>query len=331
MMAPSGTKPFDSSLDTHVLGPATGQPDSQTENQPAISSPNNVVDDSVWEYNVVDYLKILNHYKWFLIVGSLLSGVVAGAYALTIAPVYRAEVIMLPTSAEDGKGGVGGIAGSLGGIVSLMGGDLGGNVSGKNEAIATLKSRAFTENFIVEENLVGVLTDEDRDVHDRGASIDEDYGPRRRRAALVKFDQLRQIVEDKKTGLITLTVDWTVPEMATVWANGLVAKVNESLRKRAINQAQKSIQYLNQELANTSVVELHKAIYGLIETQINKIMLANVRQEYAFKVVDPAVVPYDRIKPKRKQIVLTGVMGGFFVCILLCLLFHFRRKTKVSG
>ena len=44
-------------------------------------------------------------------------------------------------------------------------------------------------------------------------------------------------------------------------------------------------------------------------------MLANVTDEFAFKVLDPAFVPEERIKPKRKKMILLGGLIGLFTGI----------------
>ena len=69
-------------------------------------------------------------------------------------------------------------------------------------------------------------------------------------------------------------------------------KLNYHEQQLAINDATKSINYLREELNKTSVVELQQAIYRLLEkAQTKKIMLANVRDQYAFSVIDSAKVP----------------------------------------
>ncbi len=42
-------------------------------------------------------------------------------------------------------------------------------------------------------------------------------------------------------------------------------------------------------------------------------MFANVNKEYAFKVIDPALVPEQAVKPKRALILVLGVMLGFML------------------
>jgi uncharacterized protein involved in exopolysaccharide biosynthesis len=59
-------------------------------------------------------------------------------------------------------------------------------------------------------------------------------------------------------------------------------------------------------------------------------MLANVQEEFAFRVIDPAVVPEVRSKPKRKLIVvLGGVLGGMF-SIFLAFFLNFLRNQQES-
>jgi len=69
-------------------------------------------------------------------------------------------------------------------------------------------------------------------------------------------------------------------------------------------------------------------IYNLIESQIQTLMLANARDEYAFTVVDPAVAPETRTSPRRKLIVLSGgALGVFFGVLAAFAINIFRQIT----
>lgn len=50
-------------------------------------------------------------------------------------------------------------------------------------------------------------------------------------------------------------------------------------------------------------------------------MLANVQEEYAFKVVDPAVVPQKPIKPQRTLIITLGFLLGLIAALFIAF-FH---------
>jgi uncharacterized protein involved in exopolysaccharide biosynthesis len=57
-------------------------------------------------------------------------------------------------------------------------------------------------------------------------------------------------------------------------------------------------------------------------------MLANVRVEYAFKIIDPAVVPEMKFKPARTRIVITGFVLGAAVGFFLILLRNFFTQKQ---
>ena len=56
------------------------------------------------------------------------------------------------------------------------------------------------------------------------------------------------IKNNPKTGLVTLSLEWTDPELIAQWANNLVMRLNDHQREFAVSEAQRSIEYLNQQL-----------------------------------------------------------------------------------
>ncbi|TOP21050.1 LPS O-antigen length regulator, partial [Vibrio parahaemolyticus] len=63
----------------------------------------------------------------------------------------------------------------------------------------------------------------------------------------------------------------------------------------------------------TSVAEMQSTFYKLIEEQTKSLMLAEVQEEFVFKVVDPAVVPEVKVKPSRALICIGGTLFGFII------------------
>ncbi len=80
-------------------------------------------------------------------------------------------------------------------------------------------------------------------------------------------EDILDVTTDKKTGLVTLAIEWQDPQQAAVWANELVSRINHHEKQLAIKEAEKSIAYLKEQLAKTSVVEMQQAIYQLMEAQ----------------------------------------------------------------
>jgi uncharacterized protein involved in exopolysaccharide biosynthesis len=103
--------------------------------------------------------------------------------------------------------------------------------------------------------------------------------------------------------------------------------VNTRLRTEAIEDAEKSIAYLGKQLPTTTSVEVQQAIYRLIETQTKQRMIANTREEYALRVIDPAVAPGERIRPRRVEVVFAGLIVGSIIAVFAAYL-RFRMRYR---
>jgi uncharacterized protein involved in exopolysaccharide biosynthesis len=256
--------------------------------------------------------------SWRLLLAMTLAvAVVTAVISLLMAKVYRAQVLIAPVAQSNG-GVAGGLRNQLGGLAALAGLDLSSAGQRKEEYLATLSSESFAREFIQSQNLLPILF---ADRWDASAGHWKTDAPAPTLAAAVrKFTRsVRFVEEDHKTGLITVTVEWSSPQLAASWANELVDRVNERIRAEATRDSERSIEYLNKELEKSSVVELHQAIYRLIEDQVNQAMLAAVQREYAFRVIDPAVAPELRIRPQRTLMVMVGALLGMLLGVAIVL------------
>lgn len=254
-------------------------------------------------------------------------------YALTTKPTYRAEVLLAPAAEELEAGGLSALAGQFGGLASLAGMGSFGSAD-KVRALAVLKSRAFTEDFISSNNLVPVLFEDDWDESAGAWKFDDADDVPTMRDAFEKFDRdVRRVIEERDTGLVRLTIDWHDRHKAAAWANELVARLNDRMRAMAIDEATRSIDYLNTELSGNSVVGVRQGIYKIIEKQVETAMLANVNKEFAFKVIDPAVATdADKyVWPKKLVILVVAFVFAVLLAAFLCLLINAFFGTRQGG
>lgn len=281
------------------------------------------------ELNLIDYWRVLVRYKVMIIVITLLATAGGFAVAYTMTPIFRAETLLAPVS-EDEQGAMGSIASQFGGIASLAGISLGSGGSSTEQALATLKARSFILPFIEEHNLMPVLfADQWNDSAKAWISKSAGDVPTKE-AAYSKFGDMLAVTSDKKNGLVTVAVEWKEPQQAAQWVNELVTRLNRHEKQLAIKETEQSIEFLKNELTKTSVLDLQQAIYRLLEAQTKKVMLANARDQYAFKVIDPAVAPEQKIKPKKALIVSLGFMVGLMLSVLLAFLLSAIRKAKTE-
>jgi uncharacterized protein involved in exopolysaccharide biosynthesis len=245
--------------------------------------------------------------RWILTSVLCFSAAFAAA-AIFMTPIYRAEVVLVPTNSR-GAGSLGsGIGQQLGGLASLAGLNLGGTEQDTEEALAVLQSREFTEAFINDRSLMPVLFYAGWDAKNQRWKGSKERWPTLARASKFFDKRIRNITHEKMTGLVRMTIEWKDPRVAADWANTLVERLNEEMRARAIASANASVQYLEQELARTTTVETRQAIGRLMAEKIEDKMFANVTHEYAFRVVDRALPPDPRDKV-RPQTVLLLVLG----------------------
>jgi len=254
------------------------------------------------------------------VVGITLSLTVAAAVlALVLPKSYKAQIIVSAVTNAPGSGGMGGLSSMVSefsGLASLAGLSVGGDTH-KAESLAVLQSEALTEDYLRENNLLPVLYAKLWDPVEKRWKV---TNPRRVPTlwrANQKFKRdVRTVTTDTHTGLITLTVVWNDPKLAAQWANGLVKKTNDYLRGQAIAESDRNIEYLNAQALKTDVVGVKQAIYAIMENEINKEMLARGSDEYALKVLDPAVAPEAPYSPQLVMWTLIGLFSGILLCIL---------------
>ncbi len=277
------------------------------------------------EISLLDVVEVFWRRRLFMGGMIILAFVLALTVAFVMTPVYRATVIMASVDANQ----TGSSLGDLGGLAALAGFPL--NDSAKSEeAIAKLISQSFSRTFIVDQHLMPVLFASLWDVAKQEWGVSDPKDIPTIAGGFALFDgSIRSVVRDGETGLLALHIDWIDPELAASWANRMVDMINLNLKEQAISEAQRSIEYLNDALTKTDVVEARAAIYRLMETQINNIMLANVREEFAFKVIDPAIAPEDDdfIKPNRLLLVVLGLAAGVGLSAIFSLGFAVKERS----
>ncbi|MDO9451347.1 MAG: Wzz/FepE/Etk N-terminal domain-containing protein [Stagnimonas sp.] len=242
---------------------------------------------------------------------TFLSAAVAAAIAFTITPIYRAEVVL--TVVDDAKTGMSGLlASQLGGLASLAGAGIGGSGT-RTESIGTLGSKQVAETYISTQKLLPVLFYKQWDESKGDWKSDVREKPTLWKATKFFTEEVRKVSDDKKSGLITLSVEWKDAAIAAQWANDLVEQTNKTLRDRAIRKSEANLAYLNAKLDQTSVVELRQAIFRLIESEVKNVMVAQGSEDFAFKVIDPAVTPEKKAKPKRLFMIGAGAFLGLML------------------
>jgi EPS-associated MarR family transcriptional regulator len=271
------------------------------------------------EIDLVTLARVAWGYRRIIACSTAIFGIAAAYLAFTATPVFEAEVVVAEVH-DRNMGGLGSLVNQLGGIASLAGVNVSAGDSASREAQAVLQSRHLIEVFITRQDLVAKLIPPGKKPPTLWQAV------RRFRSDVI------HVREDPRKGLTTLTVDWTDPVTSANWANGLVALANELIRTRALNDASRNIAYLNEQIAKNHIVDIQRVMYNLVETETKTLMLANGRPDYAFTIVDPAVVPEVRISPKRTIWIMIGLVLGSVIGLVIAFTHNnLREKSRTAA
>lgn len=281
-----------------------------------------------------DQLMLLNIVKILRSRLRLITAVVATAFissiglAYFLTRVYDATVVIVEVSDSQARTNSAGLLGQLGGLGNIMGIDLGTVGATQTSGMTVLQSRTILEEFIQRNDLMTTVLSDYWDE----ATGDWDPTLGREPSLWEGAERFRQSVileaDQEYPELVNLTVSWPDPVLAAKWANELVSLANELTRKTDIAEAERSILYLNSQIEQTQVVQLQQALYNLLQSELERLMLANAREEYAFEIVDPAVIPVEAARPRRLEIIAIGTFFGLILALFLVFLLRVRDDLR---
>jgi uncharacterized protein involved in exopolysaccharide biosynthesis len=281
--------------------------------------------------------------KWGILATVSTFTIVAVFYALSLPNLYKSEVTLAPVSEEGGLN----LSGQLGGLAALAGvslGDKGGDKTGL--ALEILKSRDFIGRFVEKNDLfIPIMAAKGWEMIDNQLIVDADlYDEAEQKwvrkvkppfevkpSTLETVDEFRKslvVMQDKTTGMIKLSIEFYSPYLAKEWIVKIVDSINNEMRQRELTEAERSIEYLNNEIEKTNVADLRSMLFSLVEEQTKTVVLANVRDEYVFKTIDPAVVPEKKSAPQRAMLVTLSFISA---CLLSFIFILFRYSSRVSA
>ena len=264
-------------------------------------------------------------------------------YALSVPNQYKATALLSP--AQSSGGGLSGALGQLGGLASLAGVSIGGGESSEAQvAQEIMKSWNFIEGFIKSNDLaVEVYAAEGWSKSSNSLQINSDLydesnsqwlvenndtgelGPPSSWKLFEDFLGMLSVSEDKKSGLVSVSIEYYSPQIAKHWLDLYVAAINGHMQERKMAEVTRNITYLEAQIKKTNIAEMQEVFYTIIEEQIKSKMLAEASPDYAFVPVSPSMVPEEKSQPKRALICILGTLLGGMLSVLWVLVLHYGR------
>ena len=239
-------------------------------------------------------------------------------YSLSLDKYYSASLLMMPAENSATSQGMTGLLSGFASGQSVFGGK-----NKDKEALAILQSRIFIESFISREELMPKLFPKDFDENTTSRNSEE--MPTLKDGYELIADSLKINIDDT---LFRITLTIHDPELSADIVNSMTKAVNNHIREESIEESQRSIFFLETEINKTNLTSSIDMLYRLIEQQTQKIMMANTREDYAFKVIDPARAPINPAGPNRKLIVIISTFLGFLASIFITLVINLVKNRR---
>jgi hypothetical protein len=270
------------------------------------------------------YVELLRS-RWLLI-ASLTIGIGLGYGLYTkymTVKWYRAQAIVTPVAPEAslsmGTGAAGDMVDGLGGgIASILEGGGADTVTLAERYTAIMNSYAFTTDLVnkyhLEHNIVGARTPN---------------------APTVTKWSMHTMISDRfsteydyKSGNLTLYFLDPSPVEAQRVLGFYLDSLRDKLRNEEVQAGASAAASLEEEVRKSSDALLQTQLYELMARQIQREKIAEVQSDFAFKVVEPPVVPDNYFSPRaRRNATIASWITFALVCIWI-LASDFIRRAK---
>ena len=273
------------------------------------------------EFSFKDIFMAIWTNRFLIIIFPLLVGSITALYNLTLPNIYRAEILLATAESKAQGSSI-----AQGGLAAMAGISLPSGTDDKTLiAIETVKSKKFISEFLIRHEALPALmapiswnsTEDILEVGEYHGSIQQATQQWKRIFYVEKLSQVQPFV--------LMTITHISPTQARDWLVYIVEDLNKSLSQRDVAEVKESIKYLEEQISNTNVSDLKQLFYGMIESQTSKAMLAEVRSEYAFRVIDPAIAPELKHSPHRAVITLQSVIYSLIAITVLCVMLYINN------
>jgi len=297
------------------------------------------------EIDLLKIIQVLWQEKLIIITITFIGAVFSVILALSIPNTYKSNALLAPINQGESLSSK---FSSVSAISSLAGISIPTEVGSKSqEAIARIRSLDFfTNQFLPYINLEDLMALQKWNPRDNTLVYDTDkFDPILKKwvrkpnypykiipsnqEAYEVYQQILSISEDRKTKFITISTHSYSPYIAKDWLDVIVNNINESMRLEDIELASSHIKFLNEQYLETNLTPIKESISKILETKIQKLMLASADKNYIFNILEKPVVPDFKYSPSRAIIciLITFISGLFSLLIVIARHFYFIKRN----
>lgn len=269
-------------------------------------------DTQVAALQLLHYVRLLLSHWMLIVVVTAAAGLGYGLFTKYFAvKFYRAQAVIAPISSQPGFGAIseGGsdmmdsMGGGLMSLFNLAGG--GDTASIAERYLSIMNSYVFTTDLIkryhLERQIIGVSS--------KNAPTVTRWSMHRQLASRFSAEY------DYRSGNLLLYFLDSNPDDAQRILGYYLDSLRDKLRNEEVQSAAAAAVSLQDEIRKTSDALLQTQLYELMARQVQREKVAQVQADFAFKVIEPPVVPDNYYAPSaRKNATLAAAVSFFLIC-----------------
>ncbi|MBI5469365.1 MAG: hypothetical protein HY891_09565 [Deltaproteobacteria bacterium] len=284
------------------------------------------------EINLLDALRVVWRRRAFIVLFTFACALGAAIITLFMTDLYRASAILTPVNGKE----------KIGGELSLIAQQIGGlsgitlpSSGSSSEIISLLNSNILKEKVIKDYDLLPVLFPEQWDREKKAwKTPDKSFfrlpaisglltglfrpaeSPANAQGPTVwdgirRLGEMTKVSASAKDNTITLMIEFHDPELAAKLTERFLTALTMHMSGEAKRVAEVNRRYLVEQLGNSTDPIIRQKIYNLIAQQVEVFMMSEVKENFAFKVIDPPRAADRRVWPRRSSIVELAFAAAF--------------------
>jgi len=265
------------------------------------------------EINLMDYVRVIWRRKLLIVVIIFVAVVATAIISLTMKPVYEAKAMIMPVGGQSKDMGSAAVLAAQFGIAPSAS-------PAASEIVSLLKTNILRERVISRHGLLPILLDKNQGCEK--AKGDIVWAGIRALQGIVKINYLQ------KDNIIEVSAQFTDPKWAAYLVNITLFELNDLMSSEAKRVADTNKKYLEAQLDRTADPFIKTKIYNLIAQQIENSTMAEVKENFAFKVLDPPRAPDRPIKPQKRQMAMIAFVVALFLGIFTAFVVEYVKRAK---
>ena len=248
------------------------------------------------EINILDYIDVLIKHKKIIFMFVAVSVIATGIISFLSPRIYQSTAVIMPS--DEGAN----TQGSMRSMARRFGLST-GQTSSTAEILSLLKSKILMVKVIKKHNLLTIFF--------RKSDLKKMKEPSKTWNGIRRLNAIYKVNPKLREGVIEISAEFKDPKISADIISYILTELTDYMSSEAKRTAETNREYLESLIDKNTDPLIRNKIYSLIAQQIETSMMADVKQNFAFRILDPPKVPDMHIKPK----ILKNIMLSFFLSL----------------